>query len=308
MSVLLRLAAVAVSLAVAAPPAQAAFPGRNGAIGYALRAESGGIGPLTQSTGLAARRLGAEPRDIVRCRRTEGEPGGCTLFSYRSPSYSPDGRRLVFDAGEQLGLIGASGAGMRLLPAVTADDSDPAFAPGGGRIVFAGLNAEGRTDLYVRRLDGENARLIVTDASQPAWSSRNEIAYVRDGNVYVARPTGSHRRFVTSGISPDWSPGGARLAVVRPSPGNTFADGPGRLFTVGARGRGLRAVFPRVRDASGPVWSPDGAWLAFERFDAGIFAKRRGSSRPARQVAVSQVSGESGSNVSFDPAWRPLPR
>jgi dipeptidyl aminopeptidase/acylaminoacyl peptidase len=310
MNALVRVLAVFVALAVMAPAAQAAFPGRNGAIGFAFRADSGGSGPIVERAGLAARLLSRDDaRTLVECEQTDGVPtgGDCTATSFLSPSYSPDGSSLVFDAGERLGAIGAGGAGLYLLPPVTADDGDPAFAPDGKRIVFTGTNERGTTDLYRHRLGSMFARMIVSDASEPAWSSRNEIAYVRGGNVYVARPDGSHRRRVTSGRTPDWSPNGGRLVVVRPRPTLTFDDALGRMFVVGAHGRGLRRL-GRVDDASGPVWSPDGRWVAYNRFDAGIFAKRLASSAPAREVAITQVSGESGSIGSFGPTWRPLRR
>ena len=310
MNALVRVFAVLVALAVMAPAAQAAFPGGNGAIGFAFRTDSGGSGPIVERAGLAARLLARnDARTLVECEQTDGAPtgGDCTATSFLSPSYSPDGSRLVFDAGERLGAIGAGGAGLYLLPPVTADDGDPAFAPDGKRIVFTGTNERGTTDIYRHRLGSMFARMIVSDASEPAWSSRNEIAYVRGGNVYVARPDGSHRRLVTSGRTPDWSPNGGRLVVVRPRPTLTFDDALGRMYVVGAHGRGLRRL-GRVGDASGPVWSPDGRWVAYNRFDAGIFAKRLASSAPAREVAITQVSGESGSIGSFGPTWRPLPR
>ena len=305
-----RVAALLVLLAALAPPAQAAFPGRNGAIGFAQRTSSGGADPqFVEHTRLVAKRVGSErDRILLDCELTDGVPSGgdCTGTSYRSPSYSPDGRRLVFDAGARLAVMDAGGTGPALLPAVSADDGDPAFARDGRRIVFTGTNDRGTTDLYVRRLDGGGARLIVHDAGEPAWSSRNRIAYVRSGNVYVANPRGGQRRFVSSGVSPDWSPNGNRLILVRPLPQLVF-DGPtGRMYVVNAGGRGLRRVRAR-NDASHPVWSPDGHWIAFDGFDLGVFAKRLGSRRPAREVAPTQVSGESGSIVSFDPAWRPRP-
>lgn len=310
MTGLARVAAAVLVVAGTAPAAQAAFPGRNGAIGYAFRSASGDSGPFVEGAGLAAKVVGREQEvDIVRCERTDGAPtsGDCTGTAYQSPSFSADGRRIVFDAGEWLGLIGAGGAGLHLLPAVTADDGDPAFSPDGRRIVLTGTNDRGTTDLYVHRLGSMFARMIVQDAAEPAWSSRNEIAYVRDGNIYVTNRKGGRRRFVASGVSPDWSPGGGRLVLVRPLPRLTFAGAVGRMFTVGARGRGLHRVFRRVKDAFGPVWSPDGRWIAYQRFDAGIFAKRLGSSGPATEVAQTQISGESGSVASFDPSWRPRP-
>ena len=166
------------------------------------------------------------------------------------------------------------------------------------------MNDHGGTDLYIRRLEGGAGRVIIYDAGEPAWSSRNRLAYVRSGNVYTARPSGRPRSWVTSGVSPDWSPDGRRLALVRPSPQLTF-DGPtGRMYTVAASGSDLRRV-GRRSDSSHPAWSPDGRWLAHERFDLGIYVKRLGSDAAPREVARSDFSGESGSVSSYNPAWRP---
>ena len=303
-----RVIVALAALAVLAPPAQAAFPGENGAIAYSFRSATGDSGPLVEHAGLKARLLSRdEPRTLVDCELSEGVPSGgnCTATQFLSPSYSPDGSRLVFDAGERLGAIGAGGAGLYLLAPVTSNDGDPSFAPDGKRIVFTGANDEGGTDVWRGRLGGMFARLIVKDAGMPAWSSRNAIAFVRDGKTYVARHDGSHQRLVTAGVSPDWSPDGGRLAVIRPLRAGIGTLG--RVYVVGARGHGLRRI-GRVRDASSPVWSPNGRWLAFDRFDAGIFAKRLRGSGPVREVATTQISGESGSVVSFGPTWRPLPR
>jgi TolB protein len=263
-----------------------------------------------EHTRLATRHVfGTRDRILVDCQLTDGAPSGgnCSGTSYRSPSYSRDGARIVFDAGERIGVMAADGSGLSLLPAVMADDGNPAFAPDGRRIVFTGTNDRGTTDLYVRHVDGGAAQLIVNDAGEPTWSVRDVIAYVRSGNIYVARPGGGHRRFVTSGVSPDWSPDGRRLLLVRPLATLTFDAPIGRMFEAGAHGEGLRRIGPAA-DASRPVWSPEGNWIAYEAFEAGIFAKRLGSSQQAREIATTQSSGESGSVASFDPTWRPLPR
>jgi WD40-like Beta Propeller Repeat len=303
-----RIVLALVALAVVVPPAQAAFPGRNGAIAYTFFGSSGDLEPFVEQAGLKARLISREePRTLVNCERTGGVPsdGDCTATQFLSPSYSPDGSRLVFDAGERLGAIGAGGAGLYLVAPVTADDGDPSFAPDGKRVVFTGANDQGGTDVWRATLGGMFARLIVKDASMPAWSTRNAIAFVRDGKTYVARHDGSHQRLVTSGVSPDWSPDGGRLAIVRPL--RASAGTLGRIYVVGARGCGLRRI-GRVKDASNPVWSPYGLWLAYDRFDAGIFVKPLRSDAPARQVATTQISGESGSAVAYGPTWRPLPR
>jgi Tol biopolymer transport system component len=268
------------------------------------------VDPAVEHTRLATRHVfGAQVRILVDCQLTGGAPSGgnCAGQSHRSPSYSRNGERVVFDAGDRIGVMAADGSGLSLLPAVTADDGSPAFAPDGRRIVFTGTNNRGSTDVYVRPTDGGAAQPIVNDAGEPAWSSRDVIAYVRSGNIYVARSGGGHRRFVTSGVSPDWSPDGRRLLFVRPLARLTFDAPIGRMYVAGAHGEGLRRIGPPA-DASRPVWSPEGNWIAYEAFEAGIRAKRLGSSQPAREIAPSQTSGESGSVASFDPAWRPLPR
>jgi Tol biopolymer transport system component len=267
------------------------------------------VDPTVEHTRIVTRRAtGTTDRTLVDCELTGGVPsaGNCAGTSYTSPSYSPDGSRIVFDAGDRIGVMAADGSGLTLLPAVTATDGDPVFAPDGRRIAFTGTTDRGTTDLYVRRLDGA-AQLIINDAGEPSWSSRDVIAYVRSGNVYVARPGGQHRRFVTSGVSPDWSPDGRRLILVRPLARLTFDAPIGRMYEVGAHGEGLRRIGPAA-DASDPKWSPQGNWIAYEVFESGVFAKKLGSSAPAREVAVTQSSGESGSVAAFDPAWRPLPR
>src|SRR5215218_2381097 len=163
-------AGVALSLTlaalVAATPAQATFPGRNGAIAYASNGSSGGPGTLFDTSGLYAAFPGRQDtRTVVRCELTDYVPSGgdCAATDYSSPSYSPNGRRIVFDAGERLAVIDADGSDLTLLSAVTANDGDPAFAPDGKRLAFAGSNDRGTTDLYVRRLDGGSARAIVYD-------------------------------------------------------------------------------------------------------------------------------------------------
>jgi hypothetical protein len=300
--------ALAVILALlAAAPAQATFPGRNGVIAYAQNGSSGDHPPINDSHALEAiapRWPAGEPRTLLSCAFIDYVAQDCAVEIYASPSYSANGRRIVFDAGAQIGIVNTNGTGLRLLNAVTANDGDPAFSPDGRRIVFTGDNDYGTTDVYVRRLDGGEPKAIVRDAQEPAWSSRNEIAYVREGNIYTADPTGRHRRFVTSGVAPDWSPDGGRLVLVRPAPNFTFAAHLGRLHVVGARGRGLRPLGKR-KDVGSPVWSPDGRWLAFHGFDLGVHKRRFLPHARIFELAPTQIGDEGAYVTSFDPAWQP---
>jgi Tol biopolymer transport system component len=301
-----RLATLTAVLAllVAAAPASAGVAARNGAIAY-YQSIGGPDADSPETRSLLIQRPGAkEPRVLVRCQLVADVPtgGDCTARQFSSPSWSPDGRTLVFDAGRQIGVVAAAGGPVRLLPAVSSDDGDPSFEAGGRLIVFTAANEHGSTDVYFRRVDGTDvARLLVHDASEPASSPRGSLAYVRSGNVYLQKP-GGHRQWVTSGVSPDWAPNGRRLVLIRPRASLTFDLPVGRIFSVRGSGGGLARIGTEGY-ASHPVWSPDGRFIAYDGLDLGVYLKRVGKPSPARELAPTQFSGESGFVSSAFPAW-----
>ena len=244
----------------------------------------------------------------MRAQLRHAGSGDCSIVHIESPAYSPDGRLIAFDAGRQIAIISTSGGPVRLLPAVSDDDGHPAFvparSPGRPRIAFTAANEHGGTDILMRRVDGRGkVATLRYDATKPAWSARGDFAFVRDGNVYLRSHDNPHHRFVTSGISPDWSPDGKRLVVVRPRPNLVFAAPFGRLYTVRPDGHGLRLVRGASTYAGHPVWSPDGRWIAYDGLDLGVYAKRLGRGGEAREVAPTQPGGTNYID-SYQPAWR----
>lgn len=158
----------------------------------------------------------------------------------------------------------------------------PSFSPDGSRIVFSGIGEDGFVsdvggaeglDLHVMGVDGtDRHRLLDGDEDvSPDWSPDGErIAFVRTGafdepdRIFVAgRDGGSARLLVARGgagdnSDPAWSPDGTRLAFVRHG-----IDGGSRIMVADADGSAARSVLERPERLGAPSWSPDGADLAF---------------------------------------------
>lgn len=98
--------------------------------------------------------------------------------------------------------------------------------------------------------------LAVPQAAQagPAKQSNvaHEVAFVRDGNVFVLR--GGVERQLTrdgGGARPRWSPDGSRIAYLVKN----------RLWVMNPNGKEQRKLSGYA--SGGADWSPDGRWLAF---------------------------------------------
>ncbi|MGI8749504.1 MAG: TolB family protein [Thermoleophilaceae bacterium] len=286
------LFALAAALCVAAP-AQATFKGANGRVAYDL--QSAGIGDNGEKT--AYRALATVQADSRRdsflreCQQSGGKrvDGDCSI-QYRTPSWRPDGRQLVFDTGRSLALIGATGGGYRALPAITADDSQPAFAPSGRKVVFAGASG-GHTNLYVYDLPTGKAKRIVINAGDPDWSSRNRIAFERRGNLYSVAPNGKGLKRITrsGGRDPGWSASGKSIVFARR----------GGIYTASAEGKGARRIVRCSRCAS-PVFSPNGKLIAYDRPGVTVAQVKNG-----RTVAtlLQDVSAGGESVNGSNPSW-----
>jgi Tol biopolymer transport system component len=303
-----RTAAVLVvlvaALGVAAPAASAAFPGSNGAIVYGWSSlDEPETGPpyRYENAVRTVAPAGGAPRTVRGCVRSESAPiaGDCTM-SYADPAFSRDGRLIAFDAGVSLALIGVDGDGLRLLGARSADDGEPAFSPDGRRLAFSAGTSAARPDggvrgVWVDDLDGGEARRLSLRGRDPAWSTRNMIAFLRSGEIWLVRPNGTGLRRLTGGggFAPAWSPHGTKLAFSRH----------GSIFVFDFVTKRLRRAV-RGAGAMDLAWSPDGRRFAVHVFDGGVWTMRTDGGH-VRQI----VDGGAGATYAFDANgvdWQPL--
>ena len=264
----------------------------------------------------------------------EGEP-----MPIANIAWSPDGSRIAFQnpIAEERGIFVAEADGsdpVRLTDG--AHDGWPSWSPDGTRILFSrtttdpgveqcvpGTPHEFRcpTDIYVMDADGsEVTRLTDAPAGEfmPRWSPDGTmIAFVREGDllagtyeaVYTMRPDGTDVRQLSSGnrgsdFWPSWSPDGTQIvfAAIRAEDWGIWvvdADGSNEHMVFGGTGAGY------VDD---PVWSPDGASIAF----IGNLTVDDYSPDDALYVMRPDGSGvtpiaEAPDGIAGDLAWQPIP-
>ena len=335
----LALAGGALALGLPAG-AEAAFPGANGVIAYSWFSSQGGYletDPTTNVRSIDVVSPAGRGRHSLRsCTRVvdiggaplQPDRGDCSI-EYLSPAWSPDGKRLAFDAGTRLAVMRGDGSNFRLLAQQTPDDGEPAWSPDGRSLAFTGARgpeADSGTDLYILGLASGNLRQLTFRGGRdrsPAWSSRGRIAFTRggellapgqsnafrpgSGNIYTVRPDSRGLRQLTyrNGSDPAWSPHASKIIFVR----GRWSHHAWKqsLFTVEAGGSGLRTV--RTTGASypdNPSWSPDGKLIGYHGFDSGVWVQRM-DGRGLRQAAT----GGAGATYHFDAVehdWQPRPR
>jgi Tol biopolymer transport system component len=287
-----------------AAPAQAAWPGKNGAIAFS-RSESPSA--RSKSDIWIETRSGKQRRLTTSPRIDETEP-----------RFSPNGRLIVYvrraDEDADIWLMRSDGSDKRPVVDGELDEFQPSFFPSGRSLVFTVFDGERDWNVRSVKTDGKGQRRQVSNATFPIVSPNGRwLAYSQDGDGGGIRllnlRSGDVRRLTTGSAQQlDFSPNGRRIVFTGQRPCRPGGSLRFVLLTIGLGERRARILRRGCeREFIAPAWSPNGKKIAFTR-------KQQRGGRLSFQLGVMTAGGapaagaprhRAGTNEIF-PSWQPL--
>ncbi|MCH7606407.1 MAG: trypsin-like peptidase domain-containing protein [Chloroflexi bacterium] len=251
------------------------------------------------------------------------------------PSWSPHGRRIVYDRRGRLYAVNDDGDWRVTVLSERFRADDPVWSPDGTKIVFQSFehaiddNDNAGSEIYVMDVDGGN-RIRLTDNSyrddKPSWSpDGSKITFISDSEgdakeqIYVIDSDGSNLRRVTNGgdhSNPKWSPDGSQLVFeFRPSSRDWWRLG--IIDAVVTLGGGRQINIPGGGDYS-PTWSQDGERILFYSYRDSEYYKKWNRLTPAEEkstenwakgaeVYIMDRSGRNVRRLTNNDAWDGVP-
>jgi TolB protein len=147
----------------------------------------------------------------------------------------------------------------------SAIDTSPSYSPDGGRIVFNSDRGGSQQLYVMSSGGGDAKRISFGSGKYgtPVWSPRGDnIAFTKiEGGAFyigVMAPDGSHERLLTHDFlveGPTWAPNGRVLMYFSQSPQDARGRAGAHLYSIDLTGYNQREV-NTPQDASDPAWSP----------------------------------------------------
>lgn len=281
-----------------AAPAEAAWPGRDGAVAF------------TRGNHVWVELPSGKQRQLTAGGGDDAEP-----------TYSRDGRKIAFvrfaDGSSDIWVMNSDGSDQRPVTKTAEGEVQPAFFPSGRSVAFVRSAPSTGFAVHSIGLDGTGERRLAVGATFPAISPNGRwLAFTRrpsrNGMGLKDLRSGKERR-LPSGISqdPDFSPDGRRLVFVGQRPCGSKGARRLAMLTIGLNDRRARMLLPtcgRPFLPLSPVWSPRGNRIVFVRRDnpAGK-ATSRLQMLSLRGKLVPGAPRHRRGTFEFSPSWQPLP-
>ena len=296
------------ALALAGGSSGAASAAHNGRIAFSHVGAGGDRFQIYTTTA-----TGGRPRRLTTSRR----------FSSYAPSYSPNGRRIVFVRAykqSDLWTMNADGTRERRLTwTKKIGETTPAWSPDGKQIAFAIASPSPHQGIWLVGTDGRGRRQLTVGAdTSPSWSPDGRtIAFSRSGvnfpeaQIFVVPAAGGASTDLTNDptsayVDPAWSPDGSRILFSSDRGDPNELD----LWVMNPDGSDvLQVTNTPSRSEFGPAWSPDGRRIAYSGY--GTF---HGAS--SSQLYVARANGTGRRTLTHScgecaalneqPSWQPL--
>ncbi|MCU0846212.1 MAG: hypothetical protein MUC76_14985 [Spirochaetes bacterium] len=139
-----------------------------------------------------------------------------------SPTWSPDGRRLVLSRSGDLIVINAGNGGGEFVLTAGMGDTHPSWSPDGKRIAFLREIAPQWHICTVNSSDGGMLFIVksdpgIPDDSSPSWSpDGTKILYTIGPDIGLIHADGTNDQIIIAGAyAPSWSPDGTGIYYTR---------------------------------------------------------------------------------------------
>jgi len=227
----------------------------------------------------------------------------------KSPTFTPDGRRIVFAKwsrqGADLWIIDTTGQHLEQLTSAPVRDADPSVSPDGTLIAFTSNRGPGH-GVYVMTVKGEvkgpPAKRLARGWNPAFATDGRHILYTRRtdqvSHLWVMHLDGTHRHQLTTSPSndydPAYSPDGRRIVYVRDR----------AIWLMRSDGTRQHAITAPHYWDSQPAFSPNGKQVVFARVNYVRYSNI--VRKPARMASHSKVLTKYPHAWSIDdyqPAW-----